>query len=167
MQSAPLDQQDISIAQYKINLQREICVLPHRKHTVRQAHTHCSPECLLHHHIPDKEKLKILKTCLLHFRSAPSYLIPCNWGLFIWKTITSISTLMFSIHTCQQEIRHFCLQFNSTNILTTKVVKKMNRFHVNKDQYGNNRPLSHWIYLSFLLGVEQDFFLGMAISCSN
>lgn len=72
------------------------------------------------------------------------------------------------IRTCQQDFHHLCLQSNSTNILTTKVAEKMNRFHVNMDQYENNKPLGHWIYLSFLSGVEQgDFFLGMAISCSN
>lgn len=58
---APLDQRDISTAQMRIKqIYRGRSVFPH---------SHGSPECLLHHHIPDKEKLKIL----LHFGSAPSY----------------------------------------------------------------------------------------------
>lgn len=35
----------------------------------------------------------------------------------------------------------------------------MNTFYVNTDQYENNIPLGHQIYLSFLPGFEQTDFL--------
>lgn len=126
------------------------------------------PEHLLYQHVPDRQEVEGPED-LLHFGFVQPHLSPCNWSLFIsWKITTYISILIFTICTWQQDFHHFCLHFNSTNILTPKVAKKMNRFHVNTDRYENNIPLGHQIYLNFLSGLQQgDLFLWMAISCST
>lgn len=153
----------------RTNLPRGICMLPHRNHAVRQARHALYPEHPLHQCVPDRQGEAEGPEALLHFGFVQWYLSPCNWSLFIsWKIITHISILVFTICTWQQDFRHFCLHFNSTNILTPKVAKKMKRFHVNTDRYENNIPLGHPIYLNFLSGFQQgDFFLWMPISCSN